>query len=156
MTPPLLSAITLEFFTVKLIFSVKSQLRLVGSHNTSLGVVAHGALELGLFQIRKCHFLVTIAFFWLYLLRKGAYRDFLHIILNHTTISNKLLIKVSAQKKGGEIMTATNMFSNFGGKWSSCPFPFQLKYIFIILLLKIYTIKDIYMRMVICHLTVVV
>ena len=36
-TPPLLSAITLECFTVKLIFLLKSQFRLVGSHNTSLG-----------------------------------------------------------------------------------------------------------------------
>ena len=38
---------------------------------------------------------------WIYLLRKGAYRDFLHIILKHT-ISNKLVSKVSAQKKGGK------------------------------------------------------
>ena len=37
----------------------------------------------------------------MYLLRKGAYRDNSHIILAHT-ISNKLVIKVSAQKKGGE------------------------------------------------------
>ena len=34
-TPPLLSAVTQEFFKVKIIFLVKSQLRLVGSHNTS-------------------------------------------------------------------------------------------------------------------------
>ena len=32
-----------------------SQLRVV-SHNTRLGAVAHRALELDLFQIRKCHF----------------------------------------------------------------------------------------------------
>ena len=57
MTPPLLSAITQGGFTVKIIFQVKSQLRLVGSHNTSWGAVAHGALELDLYQIRKCHFL---------------------------------------------------------------------------------------------------
>ena len=62
---------------------------------------------------------------WIYLLRKGAYRDISHIILKHT-ISNKLVIKVSAQKKGGgggggEVMTATNMCSNFGSKWSSLP-----------------------------------
>ena len=33
------------------------------------------------------------------------------------TISNKLVSKVSAQKKGGggEVMTATNTCSNFGG-----------------------------------------
>ena len=58
--PSLLSAITLECFTVKLIFQVKSQLRLVGSNNTGLGAVAHGALELDLFQIRKCLFLVSL------------------------------------------------------------------------------------------------
>ena len=60
-------------------------------------------------------------FVWLYLLRKGAYRDFLHIILKAHTISNKLVIKVIAQKKGGEVMTATNTCSNFGSKWSSSP-----------------------------------
>ena len=57
MTPPLLSAITLECFTVKIIFQVKSQLRFVGSHNTSLGEATQSALELDLFQIRKCNFL---------------------------------------------------------------------------------------------------
>ena len=54
----------------------------------------------------------------MYLLTKDAYRDFLHTILKHT-ISNKLVSKVSAQKKwgggGGGVMTATNMCSNFGG-----------------------------------------
>ena len=39
---------------------------------------------------------------WLYLLRKGAYGDFLHIILKAHTISNKLVSKVFAQKKRGE------------------------------------------------------
>ena len=38
---------------------------------------------------------------WIYLLRKGAYRYFLHIILAHT-ISNKLVSKVFAQKKWGK------------------------------------------------------
>ena len=61
MIPPLLITINLECFTVKLIFQVKSQLRLVGSHNTSLGAVAHGALELDLFQIRSAIFLVSLA-----------------------------------------------------------------------------------------------
>ena len=32
-------------------------------------------------------------------------------------ISNKLVSKVSAHKKGGEVMTATNIYSNFGGMW---------------------------------------
>ena len=48
----------------------------------------------------------------MHLLRKGVYEDISHIIL----ISNKLVSKVSAQKKGGEVMTATNISSNFGGK----------------------------------------
>ena len=43
---------------------------------------------------------MTLAF-WMYLLRKGDYRDISHIILNHT-ISNKLVSKVSAQKRGGK------------------------------------------------------
>ena len=47
-TLPLLSAITQECFTVK-ISQVISQLRLVGSHNTNFGAVAHGALELDVF-----------------------------------------------------------------------------------------------------------
>ena len=40
----------------KKIVSAISQLRLVGSQNTSLGSVAHGTLELEDLQIRKCHF----------------------------------------------------------------------------------------------------
>ena len=56
----------------------------------------------------------------MYLLRKGAYRDISHHLKAHT-ISNKLVIKVSAQKKGGGVMTATNMCSNFGGQWHSHP-----------------------------------
>ena len=56
-TPPLLITIAQECFTVKIIFLVISQFRLVGCHNTSLGAVAHSALELDVFQIRKCHFL---------------------------------------------------------------------------------------------------
>ena len=48
----------------------------------------------------------------MYLLRKGAYRDFLHAHI----ISNKLVSKVSAQKKGGKkVKRATHMCSNFGG-----------------------------------------
>ena len=34
-----------------------SQLRVLASHNTSLGSVAQGALELESWEIRKCHFL---------------------------------------------------------------------------------------------------
>ena len=61
--------------------------------------------------------------FWMYLLRKCAYRDISHTILKHT-ISNKLVPKVSSQKKGrgvGGVMTATNMISNFGGFRCSLP-----------------------------------
>ena len=54
-TPHLLSAITQECFTVKIISRVISQLRLVGSHNTNLGAVAHGNLGGAIF-------LVTLAF----------------------------------------------------------------------------------------------
>ena len=36
--------------------TVISQLRLVGSHNTSLGSVAQGTWQLEDLQIRKCHF----------------------------------------------------------------------------------------------------
>ena len=68
---------------------------------------------------------------WIYLLRKGAYRDILNFKyhLKAHTISNMLVIKVSAQNKGGGggggggggVKTATNMCSNFGGKWDSPP-----------------------------------
>ena len=34
-----------------------SQLRVLASHNTSLGSVAQGALELESWEIRRCHFL---------------------------------------------------------------------------------------------------
>ena len=39
-----------------------SQLRLVGSHNTNLGAVAYGVLELYVFQFGGVIFLVTLAF----------------------------------------------------------------------------------------------
>ena len=34
--------------------------------------------------------------------KKGAYRDISHIILKYSQISNKLILKVSAKKKGGK------------------------------------------------------
>ena len=37
--------------------SAISQLRVLASHNTSLGSVAQGALELESWEIRRCHFL---------------------------------------------------------------------------------------------------
>ena len=72
--------LTLKFFN-KLVIS---QLCALATHTPILGCVAQGALELCLPQIRKCHFLVTLACLDISSLRKGAYRDFLHIILKHT------------------------------------------------------------------------
>ncbi len=44
-------------------FSAISQLRVLASHNTSLGAVAHGALEFDILPFARCHFfLVTLAF----------------------------------------------------------------------------------------------
>ena len=57
MTPPILNAITQECFTVKIISLVISQLRLIGRHNTNLGAVAHGALELYVLQLGRRYFL---------------------------------------------------------------------------------------------------
>ena len=62
---------------------VMLQLRLVGSHNANLGAVDHGALELHVFQLGRRYFLSDPCV-WIYLLRKGAYRDISHIILKHT------------------------------------------------------------------------
>ena len=56
-TPPLLSAITQEYFTIKIISQVISQLSLVGSHKTNLEAVAHGTLELDVLQFGRYHFL---------------------------------------------------------------------------------------------------
>ena len=56
-TPPLLITKTQEGFTVKIIYTVILQRSLVGSHNTNLGAVAQGALELYVFQFGRCYFL---------------------------------------------------------------------------------------------------
>ena len=53
----------------------------------------------------------------MYLLRKGAYRDISHIILKHTP-SNKLVSKVSAQKKGGESYDSYKYVFKF--QWFRC------------------------------------
>ena len=95
MTAPLLITITQGGFHVfKKFKTSKSQLRALATHTPIWGRVAQGALELCLPQIRKCHFWMTHAFLndpcifewplcvWMYLLRKGAYRDFLYIILS--------------------------------------------------------------------------
>ena len=59
-----------------------SLLRALATRTPILGRVGQGAWQLP--QIRKCHFLSDPCVFWIYLLRKGAYMDFLDIILKHT------------------------------------------------------------------------
>ena len=54
--PPLLSSITLGGFTGNFFFLLKSLLRPLATHIPSLGRVGQCAWELGLPQIRKCHF----------------------------------------------------------------------------------------------------
>ena len=57
--PPLLVTKLKGGFTVKKKGkkATRSQLRALATHTPNLGHVAQGALELGLSQIRKCHFL---------------------------------------------------------------------------------------------------
>ena len=97
-----------------------SQVRLVGSHITNLGAVSHGALELYVFQFGGIIFLVTHACFNISSKKRCLQRHFTYDLKAHT-ISNMLVIKVSAQKKGKKVMTTTNMCSNFGGLCSSLP-----------------------------------
>ena len=68
-------------FTVENKQTTLSQLRTLATRTPSLGSVGHGAWELGFAQTRRHYFFWRV---WIYLLRKGAYRDFLHIILKHT------------------------------------------------------------------------
>ena len=79
MTLPLLIPITQECFTVK-------------SHNTNLGAVAHGALELYVSQFSRRYF-----------------------------FSDPSVQKYLHRRKGKKVMTATNICSNFGGMWDSLP-----------------------------------
>ena len=62
---------------------------------------------------------MTLAFLHVYLLRKGAYRDFLYIFLKHTHKATSWYQKYLHRRKGGGggggVMTAINMCSNFGG-----------------------------------------
>ena len=53
---PLLITVAQECFMVNIFFSAISQLRLVGSHNTNLGVLVQGALELDVLPFGRCHF----------------------------------------------------------------------------------------------------
>ena len=64
--------------------SAISQLRVLASHTGSLVFVAQGAWKLEHLAMGRCHFSPPPLRVWLYLLRKSAYRDFLHIILKHT------------------------------------------------------------------------
>ena len=57
----------------------------------------------------------------MYLLRKGAYRDISHIILKHTQWATSWYQKYLHRRKGGKVMTAKNMCSNFCSKWCSPP-----------------------------------
>ena len=58
----------------------------------------------------------------MYLLRKGASRDFLHIVLIKAyTIGNKLISKVSAQKKGEKSYDSYKYVFKFGGFRCSPP-----------------------------------
>ena len=108
---PLLITIIQQCFIKKMIDTTKSQLRVLASHKPIWAPVDQGTLELSLPRFGRCNIWVTLAFLD-DLLRKGAYRDISHIILAHT-ISNKLLSKVSAQKKGGKVMTTTNYAFKF-------------------------------------------
>ena len=69
------------------------QLGVLASHKTNFESVAQGAWELDMLPFGRCHFLSD------HLLRKSAFRDFFTYNLKAHTISNKLVIKVSAQKK---------------------------------------------------------
>ena len=59
---PLLVNTTQVGFTVKK-KATRSQLRALATHTPILGGVAQGALELGLAQISKCHFLSALVIF---------------------------------------------------------------------------------------------
>ena len=68
---------------------------------TNWASVDQGTLELYLPQIRKCHFFEWHLPFWMYLLRKGAYRDISHIILKHTQWATSWYQKYLHRRKGG-------------------------------------------------------
>ena len=116
--PPLLSSITqggiLPGGGKKIIFLLKSLLRPLATRIPSLGRVGQCAWELGLPQIRKWLLWVTLACLDISSKKKCLYRLFIYHFKAHT-ISNKLVSKVFAQKKGKKVMTATNMCYNFVG-----------------------------------------
>ena len=53
--------------------------------------------------------------------KKGAYREISHITLKHTQYATSLYQKHQHRRKGGKVMTAINMCSNFGGFRLSTP-----------------------------------
>ena len=71
--------------------------------------------ELSLPQFGGSNFLSDPCFFGC------TFKEKLPIETFHISSCNKLVSKVPAQKKGGEVMTATNMCSNFGGIRYSLP-----------------------------------
>ena len=73
---------------------------------------------------KVCHKLGSAIFewplrVWIYLLRKGAYRGLFIYHFKAHTISNKLVSKVSAQKKGEKSYDSYKYVSNFCGFRSS-------------------------------------
>ena len=91
----------------------------MGSHNTSLGSVAQGALELEHWKIRKCHFLSDPCVFGYIFEEKVPIETFYipsQSTHNKQQADNKIIcIKEKGGGGGGGVMTATNMCSNFGG-----------------------------------------
>ena len=83
-----------------------SQLRPLATRTPSLGRCGQGALEFCLPQIRKCHFL----------------RLFIYHFKAHT-ISNKLVSKVFAQKKGRESYDSYKYVFQF--RWFQVQYPLK-------------------------------
>ena len=64
--------------------SIRLQLRALATRTPSLGRCGQGALGINRVSNKEVPFLSDPCVFGYVLLRKGAYRDFLHIILKHT------------------------------------------------------------------------
>ena len=80
---------------------VISQLRVLASHKTNFESVAQGALELYMFLFGRCYIFSDLACFDISSKKRFLYRYFTYHLKVHT-ISNKMVPKVSAQKKGEE------------------------------------------------------
>ena len=74
------------FNTIRVVIMVSaiSQLRVLASHRRKFGVCSSRRLEIRALGNGEVPFPPLPLRVWLYLLRKSAYRDFLHIILKHT------------------------------------------------------------------------